>query len=47
LDDKREQQKAVLIWLPGQGAHASLVISAAVLLAGAIAKSYGRTSEPR
>jgi MFS transporter, DHA2 family, methylenomycin A resistance protein len=29
------------------GAHASLVISAAVLLAGAIAISYGRAREPR
>jgi DHA2 family methylenomycin A resistance protein-like MFS transporter len=29
------------------GVHASLLISAAVLLAGAIAMSYGRTSEPR
>ena len=29
------------------GAHASLVISAAVLLAGAIAISYSRASEPR
>jgi MFS transporter, DHA2 family, methylenomycin A resistance protein len=29
------------------GAHASLVISAAVLLAGAIAISYGRSREPR
>jgi hypothetical protein len=47
LDGKREQQNAVLIWLPGQGAHASLAISAAVLLVGAIAMSYGRTSEPR
>ena len=29
------------------GAHASLVISAAVLLAGAIAISFGRAREPR